>query len=177
MAHRHLRRLTNGFRRSTAVAHPATGGFLGIWALFDNPGPLCVPRCQRSPRCHSSIANPAPYSGQRRPAGPLAPTGVSTRLLTESGGRRCDQLSRGDQTEAQTVGDEGLGEPLPQGRALPAGPSSRGRSRHRSDDLALFRRALYRLSYPTAVLTGFEPAASGLTGRRALQTAPQDQHP
>src|SRR5205807_7328347 len=57
--------------------------------------------------------------------------------------------------------------------------------RHRSVDLALFRRALYQLSYPTlafemstgcgAVLTGFEPATSGLTGRRALQTAPQDQ--
>jgi hypothetical protein len=49
-----------------------------------------------------------------------------------------------------------------------------GRSRCRSGDLTLFRRALYQLSYPTAVLTGFEPAASGLTGRRALQTAPQD---
>jgi len=52
-----------------------------------------------------------------------------------------------------------------------------GRDRRRSGDLALFRRALYLLSYPTAVLTGFEPAASGLTGRRALQTAPQDQLP
>ena len=51
---------------------------------------------------------------------------------------------------------------------------SSGRRRHRSVDPALFRRVLYRLSYPTAVLTGFEPAASGLTGRRALQTAPQD---
>src|SRR4051812_15878066 len=51
-----------------------------------------------------------------------------------------------------------------------------GRDRRRSGDLALFRRALYQLSYPTgAVLTGFEPATSGLTGRRALQTAPQDQ--
>ncbi len=49
-----------------------------------------------------------------------------------------------------------------------------GRNRCRSGDLALFRRALYQLSYPTAVLTGFEPATSGLTGRRALQTAPQD---
>ena len=48
-----------------------------------------------------------------------------------------------------------------------------GRSRRRSGDLALFRRALYQLSYPTADLTGFEPAASGLTGRRALQAAPQ----
>ena len=36
-----------------------------------------------------------------------------------------------------------------------------------------FSHALYRLSYPTADLTGFEPAASGLTGRRALQAAPQ----
>src|SRR5579863_2199690 len=59
-----------------------------------------------------------------------------------------------------------------------------GRDRRRSGDLTLFRRALYQLSYPTvarprtrseaAVLTGFEPATSGLTGRRALQTAPQD---
>ncbi len=48
-----------------------------------------------------------------------------------------------------------------------------GRDRHRSGDLALFRRALYQLSYPTADLTGFEPATSGLTGRRALQAAPQ----
>jgi hypothetical protein len=55
-----------------------------------------------------------------------------------------------------------------------------GRDRRRSGDLTLFRRALYQLSYPTssrrtemADLTGFEPATSGLTGRRALQTAPQ----
>jgi hypothetical protein len=50
---------------------------------------------------------------------------------------------------------------------------SGGRTRCRSADLTLFRRALYQLSYPTADLTGFEPASSGLTGRRALQTAPQ----
>src|SRR5205807_10289161 len=31
------------------------------------------------------------------------------------------------------------------------------------------------VSLAGAVLTGFEPATSGLTGRRALQTAPQDQ--
>jgi hypothetical protein len=59
-------------------------------------------------------------------------------------------------------------------RARRAGaPNFGGRSRRRSGDLALFRRALYQLSYPTADLTGFEPAASGLTGRRALQAAPQ----
>ena len=59
-----------------------------------------------------------------------------------------------------------------------------GRDRRRSGDPTLFRRVLCRLSYPagcgragapSAVLTGFEPAASALTGRRALQTAPQDQ--
>jgi hypothetical protein len=54
-----------------------------------------------------------------------------------------------------------------------------GRDRRRSGDLPLFRRTLCQLSYPTemvvAVPTGFEPAASGLTGRRALQTAPRDR--
>ena len=54
-----------------------------------------------------------------------------------------------------------------------------GRDRRRSGDLPLFRRTLCQLSYPTemvvAVPTGFEPATSGLTGRRALQTAPRDR--
>jgi hypothetical protein len=67
-------------------------------------------------------------------------------------------------------------------RAAAGSAEVSGRDRHRSGDLTLFRRALYQLSYPTnvrgtnpaAVLTGFEPATSGLTGRRALQTAPQD---
>ena len=70
------------------------------------------------------------------------------------------------------------------------GSSSCGRDRRRSGDLPLFRRSLCQLSYPTmetvspslphrpvrqlAVPTGFEPATSGLTGRRALQTAPRD---
>src|SRR3954470_21385427 len=58
---------------------------------------------------------------------------------------------------------------------------SGGRNRRRSGDLPLFRRSLCQLSYPTEILvavpTGFEPATSGLTGRRALQTAPRDQHP
>ena len=61
-----------------------------------------------------------------------------------------------------------------------------GRDRRRSGDLPLFRRPLCQLSYPTptelshlrefvAVPTGFEPATSALTGRRALQTAPRDR--
>ena len=72
-----------------------------------------------------------------------------------------------------------------------SGAFLRGRDRRRSGDLALFRRALCQLSYPTSLcrsrvlrttialehhpadLTGFEPATSGLTGRRALQAAPQ----
>ena len=55
-----------------------------------------------------------------------------------------------------------------------------GQGRRRSVDLWFFRPALYRLSYLTiqsrslrkrlAGTTGFEPATSGLTGRRTLQT-------
>ena len=63
-----------------------------------------------------------------------------------------------------------------------------GRDRRRSGDLPLFRRLLCQLSYPTthtttrsggggAVLTGFEPAASTLTGWRSLQTDLQDPPP
>ena len=69
-------------------------------------------------------------------------------------------------------------------RAATAG----GRARRRSGDLPLFRRTLCRLSYSTvrraaavlshsggaAVPTGLEPATSGLTGRRELQTSPRD---
>ena len=74
------------------------------------------------------------------------------------------------------------GGPQTDGGLTPRG-SSGGRDRRRSGDLALFRRALCQLSYPTAtarrlgvaVPTGFEPATSGLTGRRALQTAPRDR--
>jgi hypothetical protein len=63
--------------------------------------------------------------------------------------------------------------------------ASGGRAGRRSPDLPLFRRTLCQLSYPTAsydwrsrcaVPTGFEPAASALTGRRALQTALRDQN-
>ena len=60
------------------------------------------------------------------------------------------------------------------GHRFPASPFC-GRDRRRSGDLTLFRRALCQLSYPTAVPTGFEPATSALTGRRALQTAPRDR--
>src|SRR5690606_19492621 len=58
-----------------------------------------------------------------------------------------------------------------------------GWGRGRTGDLPLFRRTLVRTELPSrgvsretpAVLTGLQPAASTLTGRRALQTAPQDQ--
>ena len=57
-----------------------------------------------------------------------------------------------------------------------------GWGRGRTGDLSLFRRSLVPTELPShavreriaAVLTGFEPAASTLTGWRALQTAPQD---
>ena len=80
--------------------------------------------------------------------------------------------------------------------------SRSGRDRRRSGDPTLFRRVLCQLSYstvpgrvlatrpipqkshssslddewpPAAVPTGLEPATSGLTGRRELQTSPRDQ--
>ena len=67
------------------------------------------------------------------------------------------------------------------------GRGSRGQGRRRSVDLWFFRPALYQLSYLTlhnhartvvraqcvAGATGFEPATSGLTGRRELQTSPR----
>ncbi len=80
-------------------------------------------------------------------------------------------------TESTRSRTPGGGLPVDRGHAWPSRRpgTPRGRDRRRSGDLALFRRALCQLSYPTvAVLTGFEPAASGLTGRRALQAAPQD---
>ena len=63
------------------------------------------------------------------------------------------------------------------------GPTCGGWGRDRTGDLSLFRRSLVPTELPShavreriaAVLTGFEPAASTLTGWRALQTAPQDQ--
>ncbi len=63
-----------------------------------------------------------------------------------------------------------------------AGDFSGGQGRGRSADLRFFRPALYQLSYLTtkprragllAGTTGFEPATSGLTGRRELQTSPR----
>src|ERR1700712_5996895 len=66
-----------------------------------------------------------------------------------------------------------------------------GQGRGRTADLPLFRRALVPTELPgradrprrtaskvlPAVLTGFEPATSALTGRRALRAAPQDLAP
>ncbi len=74
-----------------------------------------------------------------------------------------------------------------QAEAPASGGFSRGQGRRRSVDLWFFRPALYQLSYLTlhnhartlvraqcvAGATGFEPATSGLTGRRELQTSPR----
>ena len=46
--------------------------------------------------------------------------------------------------------------------------SSGGRRRHRSVDPALFRRVLYRLSYPTAVLTVSDFSTSATTPVRGV---------
>ena len=85
----------------------------------------------------------------------------------------------------------GVDNPVQNPEASSAGElaDTRGRARRRSGDLPLFRRTLCRLSYSTvrragavlshsggaAVPTGLEPATSGLTGRRELQTSPRDQ--
>jgi hypothetical protein len=60
-----------------------------------------------------------------------------------------------------------------------------GQGQDRTGDLRFFRPALYQLSYLTesqvpctlAGTTGFEPATSGLTGRRELQASPRPRAP
>ncbi len=52
-----------------------------------------------------------------------------------------------------------------------------GQGQNRTADLRFFRPSLYQLSYlavswDLAGMTGFEPATSGLTGRRELLTSP-----
>src|SRR4051812_9760565 len=65
-----------------------------------------------------------------------------------------------------------------------SGSISGGQGRGRTADLPIFSRTLVPTELPgrdagsragRAVLTGFEPATSTLTGWRALQAAPQDQ--
>ena len=95
---------------------------------------------------------------------------------------------------------ERTGHKVDSGRPTGAAASG-GRDRRRSGDPTLFRRVLCQLSYstvpsrvlatrpisqkshspsfddkwpPAAVPTGLEPATSGLTGRRELQTSPRD---
>src|SRR5687768_13373786 len=63
-------------------------------------------------------------------------------------------------TEGTTGRQDGV-----RGREVVSRRSGVHKKEPRSEDLGSF----------TAVLTGFEPAASTLTGWRALQTAPQDQ--
>jgi hypothetical protein len=73
-------------------------------------------------------------------------------------------------------------------KALPCKGFCGGQGQGRTADLWFFRPALYQLSYLTgqtpapgprpgrvrlAGATGFEPAISGLTGRRELQTSPR----
>src|SRR5262247_3583666 len=73
---------------------------------------------------------------------------------------------------------------LPLANQLASRSGRGGQGRGRTADLPLFRRTLIRTELPDlalargrwagAVLTGFEPASSTLTGWRALQAALQD---
>ena len=147
-------------RTSATCAAPTSPG-RGAWA-----GPRALPGPGRRRR----------RTGRGRPRGgrPRRPAG-RPRTLT------CRPPSPADLPADPGPRSRKRQEPLP-GQGFRS-----GRDRRRSGDLPLFRRSLCQLSYPTvlrthrraggcevAVPTGFEPATSGLTGRRALQTAPRD---
>ncbi len=104
----------------------------------------------------------------------LAPSGFASRWVKSQMAPIAIALSTTKGTENQEI---------PCG----TGDFGGGQGRRRSVDLWFFRPALYQLSYLTshnhartevraqyvAGATGFEPATSGLTGRRELQTSPR----
>jgi hypothetical protein len=102
------------------------------------------------------------------------------------GGEECPGQDPGPPNTPST--SHGSAEPAPPGtKEAPcrARGSRGGQGRHRSGDLRFFRPALSQLSYLTrrrrggalAGATGFEPATSGLTGRRELRASPRPRAP
>ena len=134
------------------------------------------------PRCATGAWPTTPGTGRRATTW-WTTTPTCRRSPSDAGARTPPEPARTPRLPAA------CGSEVPETAGTPAGAGvPGGRDRRRSGDLPLFRRSLCQLSYPTglrdddpggvdanvAVPTGFEPATSGLTGRRALQTAPRD---
>ena len=159
------------------------------------------PRCSRSgarsrcDRARSTCRRETAAPGIDGHAGHLTQRDVVGSAATRSRSISRPQTAQHTACACSVPAWPPLADEFPMSRWAPGHEASRrpprhrmargGRDRRRSGDLPLFRRTLCRLSYSTArhvpitrlvraVPTGLEPATSGLTGRRELQTSPRD---
>ena len=147
----------------------------GLRGRGEPRAPVGHPTSHRRPACGGTAATSLYSTVSERCSLPITAAVAGCSCQREWFRRRTSTSSVSGKawSPSLSIGSVAEGERARAGR--PGRRSDGGRDRRRSGDLALFRRALYQLSYPTsAVPTGFEPATSGLTGQRALQTAPRD---